>query len=256
VAQSRRDTGQGALTPRVAPRSARPEKSRWTINPAATSYHYRYHYLRRLVRAARKEPSAGRGFAGTGARGLEGGNKPDRLGGERAISNTQKAARNTQKAAWKVESEPVDGRDCFGSSRETGHTRVPLPPVTMTRTIVRCSRHWPRSAARQLWRAHSAEARKTRCRSRGKTICGRPLFPRKMSPGDRSLAPICPALNAAAGDRWPRWIPRREFQPVGAVSLRRWTSRSVSRLGSIDRAIFSLPCKLRGSVGRRCVRRF
>jgi hypothetical protein len=49
----------------------------------------------------RVAPSAGRGFAGTGARGLEGGNKPDRLGGERAISNTQKAARNTQKAPGK-----------------------------------------------------------------------------------------------------------------------------------------------------------
>jgi hypothetical protein len=79
-----------------------------------------------------------------------------------------------------------------------------------------------------------------------KSVCGRPRFARKFEFWwIGSFASICPACWWPLQGGWPRWVPQRKLQPVGTVSFCRWTSRDVLRLGSIDRAIFSLSCKLR-----------
>jgi hypothetical protein len=81
---------------------------------------------------------------------------------------------------------------------------------------------------------------------KGAAIRERPRFARKFEFWwIGSFASICPAFWWPLQGGWPRWVPRRKLQPVGTVSFCRWTSRDVLRLGSIDRAIFSLSCKLR-----------
>src|SRR5882757_7484945 len=38
-------------------------------------------------------------------------------------------------------------------------------------------------------------------------------------------------------DRWPRWLPRREFQTTTRPDFGQWVPRIVSHLGSIDPTI-------------------
>jgi hypothetical protein len=59
-----------------------------------------------------------------------------------------------------------------------------------------------------------------------------------------SLRSYVRPVDAVVESRWPRWFPRREFQTGMAVFFR-WVPRSVSRLGSIDRTICFVSCKVR-----------
>jgi hypothetical protein len=82
--------------------------------------------------------------------------------------------------------------------------------------------------------------------TRGARLENGPVLQESLNFGgsDRLLPYVRPVGGRSKGG-WPGWVPRRKLQPLGTVSFCRWTSRDVLRLGSIDRAIFSLSCKLR-----------
>src|ERR1017187_9195410 len=51
------------------------------------------------------------------------------------------------------------------------------------------------------------------------------------------LHPYVRPIDAVGLDRWPRWLPRREFQTTTRPGFGQWVPRSVSHLGSIDPTI-------------------
>ena len=69
-------------------------------------------------------------------------------------------------------------------------------------------------------------------------------FCRKFELWDRITRVHMYGLCSRRTGRWPRWVPHCWFQPVEAVSLCRWTSRSVPQYGPTGHTIFDTPCNV------------